>query len=102
MADYDLPEDLIALKRDFLTADAECHEIAKGLPSTVAVLAGEVEPDPDGQERLDVARGRRLEVVRRIYAHEWWGTVDNRHSADKALLKAAKDALASSEGDAVG
>lgn len=90
MADYDLPEDLIQLKRDFLAADAECREIAEQLPSSVAVLAGEAEPDLGRQAQLDAARARRLEVVRQLYRHEWWATVDNRYQADVALTKAAK------------
>ncbi|TDD54610.1 hypothetical protein E1286_05320 [Nonomuraea terrae] len=98
MADYDIPDDLLQLKVDFLAAMARCEEIAKRLPSAVAVLAQEAEPDPALQAEYDQERARRLDIVVRIYRHPWWETVkETRHQADMALLAAAKEALARQE-----
>lgn len=90
MADYDLPDDLLQLKRDFLRLDAETHEQASALPSSVDVVALEAEPDDAGRARLAELRAERLEVVERINRHAWWETVDNRYKASMALLEAAR------------
>ncbi|TDD31527.1 hypothetical protein E1286_44820 [Nonomuraea terrae] len=93
MADYDLPDDLLQLKVDFLAASAACERIANRIPSHVAVLAMEAEPEPELQAELEAERGRRLDIVMQIHRHDWWATVDNRQKADMALLAAAKEAF---------
>jgi hypothetical protein len=90
MADFDVPADLLELKRDFLRLDARCEEISAALPSNVLVLAGQAEPDMEGQAELVEARSDRLRLVEEINAHPWWSGVDDRHAAWMALLRAAK------------
>ncbi|MEV4059746.1 hypothetical protein [Nonomuraea dietziae] len=90
MADLEPPSDLLELKRAFLQLDARCEEISAALPSNVLVLAGQAEPDMEGQAELMEARSDRLRVVEEINAHPWWSGVDDRHAAWMALLKAAK------------
>lgn len=94
MADLDIPEDLLALKRDFLAADARCLEIADSLPSNVAVLELEANPEPERVAELVDARAERLEVLEQINRHPWWGQVESRYKASTALLEAAKKTMA--------
>lgn len=90
MADYEIPDDLLQLKKDFLAADLRCQEIADGLPSSVSVLAMEMEPDPDGQADLVEARAERLLALEEMNRHPWWSSVDDRYAAGVALQKAAQ------------
>jgi hypothetical protein len=90
MADYDIPDDLLQLKRDYLAADQRCHEIADGLPSSVSVLAMEMEPDPGGQADLVEARAERLLALEEMNRHSWWSSAGDRYAAGVALMKAAK------------
>lgn len=87
---YEIPDDLLQLKRDFNAADARCEEIAAALPSSVSVLAVEMEPDPKGQADLVEARSERMRLVEEMNRHPWWATVDDRHDAWMFLQKAAK------------
>ncbi|GAA2701382.1 hypothetical protein [Nonomuraea recticatena] len=90
MADFDLPTDLLQLKKEFNELDARCEEISAALPSSVLILAGQAEPDVERQAALVEARSERLRLVEEINSHPWWQTVDNRHSAWMALQAAAK------------
>lgn len=75
MADYDIPDDLLALQRAYDQADAKVQELSVG---------------DEHREALKDARAERLRLVEEIHRHQFWGTVDNRHSADMALKKAAR------------
>ncbi|MFB9709411.1 hypothetical protein ACQP10_19745 [Streptosporangium sandarakinum] len=68
---YEPPPDLLKLKTDFLTNEAE-------LPT----LAG---------EKWQTAFARSQKLALEIHRHAWWSEVDNRHSAWMALLQAAKE-----------
>lgn len=61
MADYDLPDDLLQLKVDFLAAENDASKY---------------------QEAQDLALA--------IHRHEWWATVEQRYDASMALLATAK------------
>ncbi|GAA3467385.1 hypothetical protein [Nonomuraea roseola] len=37
MADFDLPADLVQLKREWFAADEQCQKLSEALPSNVAV-----------------------------------------------------------------
>jgi hypothetical protein len=91
MSDYDLPPDLLQMRRDFLTAERRLSELGKAMPSPTAVAAGEAEvPDEQRQEWWTVqAECRRLAVG--IQTHPWWASVDNRQKAERALRDAAAD-----------
>lgn len=75
MADYDIPDDLLALQRAYDQADARVQELSVG---------------DEHREALAAARQERLAAVEALHRHPFWGTVDNRHSADMALKKAAR------------
>ncbi|MFI7643757.1 hypothetical protein [Nonomuraea sp. NPDC049400] len=70
MADYDLPEDLLQLKRDFLENEARL-------------------PGLEGEE-WQAAFKRSQDLALALHNHPWWASVDNRYQADVALLRAAK------------
>ena len=70
MADYEIPPDLLQLRVDFVTAQ-------EGLSAP-----GRATPWLEAQ-----AKCRDLAVE--IQEHAWWGTVDNRQKAEKALREAA-------------
>lgn len=69
MADYDIPPDLLQLRVDFVAAQA-----------SLAALGG--------QEWLGAQAACR-DLAVKIQSHAWWGTVDNRQKAEKALREAA-------------
>lgn len=72
---YDLPEPLIALKRDFLAAETRLAELGQ-----------------DGtREEWQAAYQECQRLAGEIDRHPYWQTVDNRHSAWMALQQAAKE-----------
>jgi hypothetical protein len=85
MSDYDLPPDLLQMRRDFLDAEQRLSELGKAMPAPTAIAAGEAEvPDEQRQEWWAVqAECRRLAMG--IQTHSWWASVDDRHAARKAL-----------------
>jgi hypothetical protein len=89
MSDYDLPEDLLQMRRDFLAAERRLSELGEAMPAPTAIAAGEAEvPDEQREEWWTVqAECRRLAVG--IQTHSWWASVDNRQKAERALRDAA-------------
>lgn len=90
MADYDPPEDLLQMRRDFLTAQRRLSELGRAMPSEAAVRAQEAEPPTEEQRQVWWAaheESRRL--AGEIDRHSWWGEVDDRKAARKALDAAA-------------
>ncbi|MGI5273139.1 hypothetical protein ACQEUU_37685 [Nonomuraea sp. CA-218870] len=71
---YDLPEDLIALKRAFLAAETRLASLS------------ETGSREDWQAAYQECQRLAVEIDR----HPYWATVDNRHSAWMALQAAAK------------
>jgi hypothetical protein len=71
MADIDIPDDILQLRRRFLAADAAWAESA----------------DLDTAQRAYEDAGRLAE---QIQDHDWWGTVDDKFKARMALIAAAK------------
>lgn len=81
MADIDLPEDLIDLRRRFEEAEA-----------VVARLAG---PEPgEGLPSWDEAIKAQQELAVKIHRHRFWGSIPagERFAARMELLKAARGA----------
>jgi predicted phage gp36 major capsid-like protein len=92
MADYDLPPDLLQMRRDFLAAERRLSELGRAMPSEAAVRAQEAEPPTEEQRRAWAAAQdecRRLAV--QIQTHPWWATVDSRQAAERALRDAAAE-----------
>jgi hypothetical protein len=84
VADDDVPEDLVQLKRSFWAADRECAALADRPDS----------PDPEVQAamhaELATVRAERLRITTDMYAHPWWSTQSNRYQADRTVAAAAK------------
>jgi len=72
MADYDLPDDLIALRRAYLAADAGLQAAGRAVPPHSAVAAGEANPATDDQRQAwwDAQREAR-EFAVAIQGHQW-------------------------------
>ncbi|MEV0589476.1 hypothetical protein [Nonomuraea sp. NPDC050310] len=89
---YELPKDLIDLKRNFLRVDADCQKLSAALPFRVDVVALEAETDEDGMQHLAERRSERLELAEQINRHPWWGSLpaDERCKASLELLAAAR------------
>ncbi|GAA2411130.1 hypothetical protein GCM10010404_81310 [Nonomuraea africana] len=91
MADFDLPSDLVELKREWFAVDDHCRKLAGALPSNVAVLEGKAERDMEGEAALAEARAERLRILEQINSHPWWEEkASDRHQAWIALAKAAR------------
>ncbi|MBS2539474.1 hypothetical protein KGQ20_42695 [Catenulispora sp. NF23] len=84
MADDDVPDDLVQLKRSFWAADKQCAELADRPDST----------DPEVQAamnaELSAARAERSRITTGLYAHPWWATQANRYQADQRVNAAAR------------
>lgn len=78
-AEFDFPEDVVALRRAFDAADAKVQ----------AAL-------DEGGVDLTAARAERLDIVTRLYAHPWFGTVDQL-KAREALKVAARSGTEAGE-----
>lgn len=71
MADFDIPDDLLRLRRRFHAANA----------------AWAAATDLDAAQAAYEEAGRLAEELQ---DHEWWGTVESRFKARMALIAAAK------------
>ena len=87
---YEPPAQLVQLKRDFLAAEERRREVGQAMPAPTAVAAGEATITEDQREAWQAACAESARLAEAIHRDDWWGTVDNRHSADMALLEAAK------------
>lgn len=90
MATYDLPEDLLAMKRDLLAAQARLEEIGNAIPAPIAVAAREAEISDEQRTEWWAVHEESMRLSEEIHRHPWWGQVDNRHDAWAHLQKIAK------------
>lgn len=90
MATYDIPPDLIELKRAFKAAHARCERIGATHPPAVEVAAGTAVVSAEQHAELAEARAERLRIVEELHAHVWWETVDSRDVAQSELFEAAR------------
>ncbi|MGA4989845.1 hypothetical protein [Nonomuraea bangladeshensis] len=92
MADYDLPDDLIAAQKAFYAAEARCQELVDAEPAATAVVALEAEISDEQRRALADAREQRLQLVETLHRHPFWATVDtsDRIKVQAALRKAAR------------
>jgi hypothetical protein len=88
---YDLPADLLALKRDFLAAENRLAELRQTHPAPTAVAAGDAELSDEQRVEWAATMDESRRLAEEIHRHAWWSQVDNRHSAWMALQKAAKE-----------
>lgn len=86
---YDLPPDLIELRRDFLAAEETLRQLGAAQPAPTAIAAGEAELSDEQREEWDAAQAEAQRLAGEIHRHDWWDGVDNRHDAWMALQQAA-------------
>ncbi|MEU6781508.1 hypothetical protein ABZ912_20070 [Nonomuraea angiospora] len=89
MADYDLPEDLIDLRRAFLASEARLVELRQTHPASTVIAASEAELSEEQRVEWAAAFDESRRLAEEIHRHGWWETVENRHSAWMALRNAA-------------
>ncbi|MER7212438.1 hypothetical protein ABT340_35745 [Streptosporangium sp. NPDC000239] len=83
MSDYDFPPDLIEAQRAFWEADAQVHALADSLPPSL-------EMSPEQHAELDQLRAARMDALKALNNHSWWGGTGQRHAREMALKKKAK------------
>lgn len=71
--DYDFPPDLVQLQRDFLTANQEWADAAKG----------------DDEEAINAAYKRAQELAMALHRHPWLVERKHHNDARMALRRAA-------------
>jgi hypothetical protein len=72
MADYEIPPDLLQKRVDFVAAQNRLSALGRATSSAW----------------LD-AQAKCRDLAVEIQEHAWWGTVDNRQKAERALREAA-------------
>lgn len=85
---FDIPEDLIALRRAFVAAGECCRELGEQLPTGQDIIDGRT-ADQALSERFAQARAEQRRIAVEIHRHRWWATADNRYEADRAVRQAA-------------
>ena len=90
MADHEIPDDLLELKRAFLAAEDRRREVGLAMPAPTAVAAKEADISDEERQAWKGACDESARLVEEIHRHPWWETVDNRYDADVQLLKLAK------------
>jgi hypothetical protein len=86
---FDLPPDLVQLRRDFLAAEERLRAIGQAQPAPTAVAAGEAEVSDEQRVEWAAAFDETRRLAEEIHRHPWWLQVDQRHDAWMALQKAA-------------
>lgn len=69
MPETDAPADLIALKREFLTADAKLSALARTLPSSMAIAGSEADFTEDQRAAWDGLQATLGELAVQIHRH---------------------------------
>jgi hypothetical protein len=90
MADYELPDDLVADQRAFYAADAEVQRVTAALPSGMDVVNGTATITPEQRAALVAARAERGRLIAVLYNHPWFKTVEDPNAAHMALQAAAR------------
>ncbi|MFG1683474.1 hypothetical protein ACGFNP_25120 [Nonomuraea sp. NPDC049269] len=90
MAAYEIPPDLLQKRVDFVAAQTRLSALGRAIPSAAAVAALEAEP-PTEEQRQEwlTLQGECRRLAVEIQEHTWWGQVDDRKKAEKALREAA-------------
>ena len=90
MAEYEIPGDLLELKKAFIAAEAHRREVGLAMPAPTAVAAKEADISDEERQAWQSACAESGRLAEEIQRHEWWATVDNRFDADMHLLRLAK------------
>lgn len=96
MPETDAPAELVALKLEFLTADAELSALARMLPSSVAIVSGDAELTEAQRAAWDGLQGTLTELAVRIHRHPTFEGLSHpeRLKLDQEASRAAKAAFA--------
>lgn len=103
MADYDFPDDLVQLRRDFHQAGLDLDAYTAALPRRPIAMP-EPYTDPRGQQHephrgwtdeeraeVDALRARERDLALQLYRHPWWAECGNRTDAGYALQRLIAD-----------
>lgn len=92
MADLDIPEDLIALKREFYARDLEMAELAARMPPSMAIAGGEQEIPEADRAAYDALWKAQGETVQAIHCHPRFQglSMPERFKLDEEVSKAAR------------
>lgn len=95
VTDAEIPDSLLALKRDFIETDAELAALSKTMPSGPAIIAGEAAEDPADRARWNVLHDRLGTLVEDIHRHPAFEGLSqvNRYKLNEAASRAARASL---------
>lgn len=96
MPDIEAPADLVALKREFLAADADLTALVATLPSSASIAGGEAAFTEDEQRAWDRLQAARAELAVQIHRHAAFEGLSGleRLALDEAASRAAKASVA--------
>ncbi|MET8985804.1 hypothetical protein ABZW49_10185 [Nonomuraea wenchangensis] len=84
------PPEAIDAQRAYDAADAEVQRLTALMPSSVAVVAGEVAVPRELREELERARSARLDALAALLDHKRWDGDGDPIKGEAALRKAAR------------
>ncbi len=95
MPETDAPAELVALKLEFLTVDAELAAFARTLPSSMAIAGGEKELTEAQRQAWDDLQGTLTDLAVRIHRHPAFEGLSgpDRLKLDQEASQAAKAAF---------
>lgn len=95
MPETDAPAELVALKLEFLTADAELSALARTLPSSMAIAGGEADFTEDQRAAWDGLQATLGELAVWIHRHPAFEGLSHpeRLKLDQEASRAAKAAF---------
>ncbi|GAA0911903.1 hypothetical protein [Nonomuraea longicatena] len=85
MGGYEVPQDLLRLRREFLAFELRQSELSRCRPAPSATLSDEQ------QAEWVEAYSECVRLAEEIHRHPYWATVDSPHRAWMALQAAAEE-----------
>jgi hypothetical protein len=92
IGDFEVPGDLIALQREWDTAQARLEAFSGSLPKAADIVAGRASISDEQRARLEAERANCVRLAKEKLAHPWWPKDAAIHAARAAVLKAARTA----------
>ena len=88
------PAELVAARRDFLTAEAEMTQLARRAPKPVIEDGRVIDADPELNERMNQVRTEQARLAAFIAHHPWMRASGSWYGAWKQVDAAAKEQMA--------